>query len=115
RGSIAFYQKDLFKMTEGSPQTSKLKAEAARAAASLKDYQTFLESLLPSSNPEWRLGKRKFSKKLELVLDAGITADQVLKEAETEFDRVQREMYVVARQLWSRYYPTEALPPYDAT
>jgi len=66
RGSIAFYQKDLFKMTEGSPQTSKLQAEAARAAASLKEYQTFLESLLPASNPEWRLGKRKFSKKLEL-------------------------------------------------
>jgi uncharacterized protein (DUF885 family) len=114
RGSIAFYQKDLFKMTEGSPQTSKLQAEAARAADSLKEYQTFLESLLPGSNPEWRLGKRKFSKKLELVLDAGITADQALKEAEAEFERVQREMYVVARQLWSHYYPTEAMAPYDA-
>ena len=30
------------------------------------------------------------------------------------FARVTREMYVVARQLWSRYYPGKALPPDDA-
>ena len=64
---------------------------------------------------DWRLGKRKFAKKLELVLDAGMTADQVLADAEAEFARVQRDMYVVARQLWSRYFPQQALPPDDAT
>ena len=44
----------------------------------------------------------------------GLTADQVLADAEAEFDRVQREMYVIARQLWSRYFPQQALPPDDA-
>jgi len=63
---------------------------------------------------DWRIGKRKFTKKLELVLDAGMTADQVLADAEAEYSRVQRDMYVVARQLWSRYFPQQALPPDDA-
>ena len=36
-------------------------------------------------------------------------------DAEREFDRVQREMAVIARQLWSRYFPKPALPPDDET
>ncbi|HAB16699.1 MAG TPA: DUF885 domain-containing protein, partial [Verrucomicrobiales bacterium] len=51
--------------------------------------------------------------KLELVLDAGVTANQVLADAEAEFIRVNRELYVVARQLWSRYFPKQPLPPDD--
>lgn len=50
---------------------------------------------------------------LNLVLNAGLSADQVLADAEEEFVRVQREMYVVVRQLWSRYVPGKPLPPDD--
>ena len=61
----------------------------------LEEYQKFLEKdLLPRAKGEWRLGKEKFAAKLELELDAGLTADEVLREAEAEFDRVEREMYV---------------------
>jgi len=60
------------------------------------------------------LGKLKFARKLELVLDAGMTADQVFADAQTEYDRVSREMYVIARQLWSKYYPKDVLPPDDS-
>ena len=81
---------------------------------SLKRHQKFLETdLLPRANGDWRLGREKFSRKLELVLDAGMNADQVLADAEAEFARVRRDMYVVARQLWSRYFPNAALPPDD--
>jgi Bacterial protein of unknown function (DUF885) len=69
--------------------------------------------LLPKAGNHWRLGKQKFSRKLELVLDMGWDADRVLTEAEAEFTRVQRDMYVIARQLWSRYYPAIPLPPDD--
>jgi uncharacterized protein (DUF885 family) len=82
--------------------------------AALKDYQTFMETkLMARATDDWRIGKRKFAKKLELVLDAGMTADQVLADAEAEFVRVQRDLYVVSRQLWSRYYPQQPLPPDD--
>jgi uncharacterized protein (DUF885 family) len=59
------------------------------------------------------LGRKRFARKLELVLDAGLTANQVLADAEAEFARVRRDMYVIARQLWSRYFSTNALPPDD--
>ena len=42
------------------------------------------KELLPKATGEWRLGKKKFSRKLELVLDAGLTADQVLADADAE-------------------------------
>jgi len=37
----------------------------------------------------------------------------VLADAENEYIRVQREMYVVSRQLWSQYVPGKVLPPDD--
>jgi uncharacterized protein (DUF885 family) len=92
-----------------------LKKAAGPVVAALKQHQLFLENeLLPKATGEWRLGKKKFSRKLELVLDAGLTADQVLADAEAEFARVHRDMYVVSRQLWSRYFPKAVLPPDDA-
>jgi uncharacterized protein (DUF885 family) len=115
RGSIALYEKDLFEFAGKTPQLAALKASAERVAACLKEYQTFLEKdLLPRATGEWRLGRDKFYRKLELELDANLTADQVLADAQAEFERVQRDMYVVARQLWSGYYPGRALPPDDA-
>ena len=112
RGAIDFYQTGIFGLVGDSPQLGSLKQAAAPVVDALQQYQTFLEKdLLPRATGEWRLGKKKFYRKLELVLDAGITADEVLAEAEAEFQRVQRDMYVVARQLWSRYFSNLVLPP----
>jgi uncharacterized protein (DUF885 family) len=93
---------------------AELKSAAEPIVAALKDYQQFLEKeLMPRATGEWRIGKRKFAKKLELVLDAGLSADQVLADAEAEYARVHRDMYVVSRQLWSQYFPKQPLPPDD--
>ena len=136
RGAIAFYEKEVFEfaaiaMTNASgsshpsPSVSlpvegrgkllaELKSASGPVVAALKDYQQFLErDLMPRATGEWRIGKKKFAKKLELVLDAGMTADQVLADAEAEYARVHRDMYVVSRQLWSQYFPRQPLPPDD--
>ena len=114
KGSIGFYQRDLFELVGQTTQLSALKAEAARVVPILQDYQRFLETeLVPRARGEWRIGKRKFSKKLELVLDADRSANQVLADAEAEFARVHNDMYVVARQLLSRYFTNTPLPPTD--
>lgn len=114
RGAIGFYEKDIFEFAGKTRQLSALKAAAAPVAAALKDYQKFLESdLLPCANGEWRLGKEKFSQKLDLELDAAVNADQVMADAEAEFDRVEREMYVISRQLCSRYFAPAPLPADD--
>ncbi len=115
QGAISFYESGLFELAGETTQGEKLKAAAAPVVAALKEYQQFLAGdLMKRATGNWRIGKRKFARKLELVLDAGMTADQVLADAEAEYTRVQRDMYVVARQLWSRYFPQQALPPDDA-
>jgi uncharacterized protein (DUF885 family) len=114
KGSIGFYESDIFQFVGESSQLPALKAEAARIVPVLKEYQQFLEKeLLPRATGEWRIGKRKFSRKLELMLDANMSAADVLRDAEAEFTRVHNDMYVVARQLWHRYFPREPLPPSD--
>jgi uncharacterized protein (DUF885 family) len=114
RGAIAFYQGELLELAGPTPQMEALKAAAKPVAACLKAYQEFLEKdLLPRANGQWRLGREKFARKMVLELDAGLNAEQVLDAAEAEFVRVQRDMYVVARQLWSRYFPNKPLPPDD--
>lgn len=114
RGAIGFYEHDIFEFARETAQLASLKAAAASVAGSLKEYQAFLEKdLLPRANGEWRIGAGKFAHKLDLELDAGMSADQVMADAESEFNRVERDMYVVARQLWSSYFPRQALPPDD--
>src|SRR5262249_31080066 len=115
RGAVDFYEHGIFDFAGKTRQLAALKTATVPVVASLKDYQTFLEKeLLPRANGEFRIGKERFAKKLELELDAAVSADQVMTDAETEFARVEREMYVVARQLWSHYFPKRVLPPDDA-
>jgi uncharacterized protein (DUF885 family) len=114
RGAIAFYERGIFDFAGKTGQLEGLTVAAVPVVAALKEYQRFLEQeLLPQARGEWRLGPEKFAKKLELELDAGMSADEVKTAAETEFARVERDMYVIARQAWSRYFPKRALPPDD--
>lgn len=115
RGAINFYEKDIFQFAGDTAQPDQLKTGAASVAALLSDYQKFLEGpLMARACGEWRIGKRKFDKKFELETDAGITAEQNLADAEAEFARVRRDMFVIARQLWCQYFPQTPMPPDDA-
>ena len=114
-GAISFYEKEIYEFAKETPGSEPLATPCKEAVKALKDYQQWLEKeLLPKSNGEWRIGKDKFTKKLELELDAGLTVDDVLKLAETEADRVEREMYTIAKQLWSKLFTGKPLPPDDA-
>jgi hypothetical protein len=114
KGAINFYESGIFELIGPTSQIASLKKAAADVVVELKKHQLFLEKeVLTKAHGDWRLGKDKFSRKLEMVLDVGWDAARVLQEAETEFTRVQRDMYVVARQLWSRYFPNKPLPPDD--
>ncbi|MEN9674301.1 MAG: hypothetical protein RIS76_197 [Verrucomicrobiota bacterium] len=114
RGAVAFYEAGLFELAGETPQLSALRAAAAPIVEKLREYQLFLEGeLTQRATGDWRLGGERFANKLELELDAGVSADQVLVDAEAEFLRVHRELYVIARQLWSRYFPKQPLPPDD--
>ncbi|HEY3914444.1 MAG TPA: DUF885 domain-containing protein [Verrucomicrobiae bacterium] len=114
RGSISFFESDIFQLAGDTQQLSQFKSSAAVVAGELKNYQKFLEGeLMARANGEWRLGEKKFKRKLDLVLDAGVSADQVLADAKAEFNSVRNDMYVVSRQLWPTYFPGKNLPPDD--
>ncbi len=114
KGAIGFFEKEIFTLVGETPHLATLKEVATKAIESLRSHQTFLETeLLERADGEWRLGKEKFNRKLELVLSLGRNADEVLRDAEVEFERVQNELYVIARQLWSSYFPDRVLPPDD--
>ncbi len=113
-GAIAFYEKEIYAIAGETPGSEPLATPCRAAAKALKEYQKWLdEELLPRSEGEWRLGKERFGKKLELELDAGLTADEVIALAEAEADRVEREMYYFAKQLWAKLFPGQPLPPDD--
>jgi uncharacterized protein (DUF885 family) len=114
RGTISFYEQGIYEVAGETPQLSALAPAAHAILPCLKEYQKFLEGELATrATGDWRLGRERFVRKLELDLNAGLTADQVLAEAEAEFERVVREMYVIARQLWGKTNHGKALPPDD--
>ncbi len=113
RGAIAFYENGIYQMTGETPQLSVLAQPAKAAVTALREHQKFLESLRGEAHGQWRLGLDKFNKKLELELDAGLTAAEVIRAAEEEKVRVVRDMYVIARQLWCTSFPGVPLPPDD--
>src|SRR5262249_12000680 len=111
-GAISFYEKEIYTFAGETPGSEPLATPCKEAVKALKDYQQWLEKeLLPKSGGDWRLGKERFAQKLELELDAGLSADEVVKLAEAEADRVEREMYYVAKQLWSKLFAGKPLPP----
>jgi len=58
RGSIAFYERQLFELVGDSPQLPALREAAAPVVAALGRHQAFLEKeLLPRARGEWRLGR----------------------------------------------------------
>jgi hypothetical protein len=114
RGAIGFYRSGILDFVGDSPQRELVRAEGQRLAAVLEDYQQFLENELRARATEnWRLGRSRFAKKLELEIDTGQTAAEVLADAESEAVRVVNDMYVIGRQLWAKYQPGRPLPPSD--
>lgn len=111
-GAIGFYEKTIFELAGRTAQTPRLKNAAAAVVPLLREYQQFLEKeLLPRATGEWRIGRDKFSKKLEMTLQTSWDADTLLQMAEAEFARVEQELYLVSRQLWGVYFPGRVLPP----
>lgn len=115
RGAIQFYESEIFALAGDDGGNSDLRASCKALLPALRAHQKFLEDdVLPRSTGDWRLGRKRFAEKFLLELDAGVTAEEVLKDAEAEAERVETEMYVIARQLWPQTYPKKPLPADDA-
>ncbi len=110
-GAIRFYAGDLFKLAGEKPDHTELGSKAERIVVGLNRHLEYLKNdVLPRSSEGWRIGPDLFVHKLELELDAGLSAAEVLAEAEREADRVESEMALIARQMWSTAFPEKPVP-----
>ncbi len=114
RGTIRYYESGIRELLGSEGEIPGMKEACAKAVEALSGYQEFLEKeVIPKAEGNWRLGKELFAKKLELELESNASADQVRKDAENEFARVEMEMYVIARQMWHKMFPGKVVPPSD--
>ena len=112
KGAISFFETEFFELAGLAKDDADALSKTKPTVESLKRHLAFLEKdILPKADDDWRIGKERFARKLELELDANISADEVLAEAEAEAVRVESEMYDVACKLWKTRLPNEPLPP----
>ncbi len=115
KGAIGFYTDELYLLAGRPKGDTELAERAGPILRALEGHVRFLESeVLARSTEEWRVGRELFAARLDWELDSGISADEVLREAEGEADRVEREMAVIARAMWAQTFPGEVVPPDDA-
>ncbi len=69
---------------------------AAVALAALRDFNQWLEGDLAKRTSDWRLGKETYAKKFRFSLAIGKSPERLLKEAETDLERVRAEMTKLA-------------------
>jgi len=103
KGLIALVETELPATFAKVPaQKDKLTAAAGRAAAALKDLQSFLEKdLLPRSDGSFRLGRELFTTKLGFALGEDVDIDAVAASARALLVQTQGEMVDTARQIWA--------------
>jgi uncharacterized protein (DUF885 family) len=105
-GAIAFYDGDILTLASTEPERRALKEKAVPIISALNRHLDFLKNeVLPRSHNDWRIGLDRFAHKIELELDAGLSAREVRTEAEREASRVESEMAVIARQVWGTIFP----------
>jgi uncharacterized protein (DUF885 family) len=114
RGAVMFYERDLLDLAGDTPRKAELQTACKAAAEAMRSHLNYLQrELLPTATDDWRAGKERFAQKLDQVLQAGMNADEVLARAEAAFAQTKRDMLLVSRQLWSKAFPGETVPPDD--
>ena len=98
-GLLALTEKDLPEQFKDIPAVP---PATARAAASLRQFQTFLkDELLPRSDGSFRIGRERFTTKLRFVLDDQVDPDALARSARELLDRTQEEMVGTAKKIWA--------------
>ncbi len=107
-GNIDMIENTIGKELEGN---AALKAAfdkvAPNAVQALKDYSKWLKKDLAKkpNDRSWRLGQDLYAQKFKLVMEANLTPDELLADAEKELKSVRAEMLQLALPLYKQYYP----------
>lgn len=106
QGTIGLIREGLDAFLDDSPEFVDELAEAREMAAdALEYYGSWLErDLLPESDGEFRIGKKKFERKLGFTLDSSLSMDDIARRAEADLAATQLDMFETARPIYEEFF-----------
>jgi hypothetical protein len=92
-GTLHLVRDEVSRLLTAEPSLRAL-VEPAQAAAdvALVEYRTFLAEQAESANGDPRLGAELFARRVPLVLDSGLSAQDILSRAEARLDELHEEL-----------------------
>jgi len=102
---------DSLKKTNIPTAEQKLMVERAKLSAeAIKGYAAFLKAMKNDKPRSFRLGKDFYEAKFKYDIQAEGTAQQTYNSAVERKKYLHREMAKLSRQLWPKYFGTQAMP-----
>jgi uncharacterized protein (DUF885 family) len=102
---------DSLKKTNIPAAEQKLMVDRAKLSAdAIKGYAAFLKAMKNDKPRSFRLGKDFYEAKFKYDIQAEGTAQQTYNSAMERKKYLHREMAKLSRQLWPKYFGTQAMP-----
>ncbi|MDX6227235.1 MAG: hypothetical protein QOI76_625 [Frankiales bacterium] len=92
-GTLQLVRDEVSKLLTEEPSLRALVVPAQAAAdEALVEFRTFLAAQADSADGDPRLGPELFSRRLPLVLDSGLAADEIVSRARTRLDELHEQL-----------------------
>ncbi len=107
QGAINLVREGLAPLLDRAPQMKKeLAPVQEKTATALEEYKLWLEKdLLPRSDGDFRLGAKKFRKKLRFALASDLSMEDIMNRAQADLQQTQTAIYETALPLYKKYFP----------
>ncbi len=106
-GGSSVFQDDLKNTLEKSKlsdaEKKQMLEKAAVSVKAITDYADWLKKLPNKTPRSFRLGKDLYSKKFDLNIQSGYTADEIYQIAVNHKKDLHEKMFVLADKLWTKY------------
>ncbi len=83
----------------GSPGLRRIESAAGRAASAVSEYAGWLRGRLAGGTDEWRLGRERYERLVELRALEGLTPDEILAIGEEQLEANRRARREAAREV----------------
>ncbi|HYV48136.1 MAG TPA: DUF885 domain-containing protein [Myxococcaceae bacterium] len=111
KGRIEFFETELKAFTQKDPKAEKARVEAL---AAVQDFQKFLEAYpKDKATRDYRLGDALYRKKFPAALQTELTADELVKRAEADFQKSKSDLLALAKKLHGQMWPGAPVPEKD--
>src|SRR4030095_10464687 len=107
QGAINLVREGLAPLLDRAPGMKKdLAPLQEKTAAALEDYKKWIQNdILPRSNGDFRLGAKKYRKKLRSALASDLSMEEIMKRAQADLKQTQTTIYETALPLYKKYFP----------